>query len=123
MIPLIHDIPQLDTVCIFRRKKSQHQEWSKNWIKVKGVYKEIVSICQTLQQAIRRCDQNLFPISFVANFERISKANLNQLEPSFMYAEIFKETILGMEFNQQSIEDFIAYSIIYLFIAQHRSSY
>jgi hypothetical protein len=35
IISLIHDIPQLHTIYIFDRNTSQHQQWSKAWIKIK----------------------------------------------------------------------------------------
>ncbi|CAF4147251.1 unnamed protein product [Adineta steineri] len=38
-----------------------------------------------------------------------STNNLNQLQPTFMYTQLFKEILLGMEHNKQSVKDFITY--------------
>jgi hypothetical protein len=34
IIPLMHDIPQLDTIYIFCGNKSRHEEWTKKWSKI-----------------------------------------------------------------------------------------
>jgi tetratricopeptide (TPR) repeat protein len=109
IIPLIHSIPQLDAIYVFCRNKNEHEKWSKEWIKIKGVYAEILPICESLQQAVKECNQNSIPMSFISIDEEICDKNLNQLEPSFMYTQIFKDVLLEMEHNQQSIKDFTTY--------------
>ncbi|CAF1446032.1 unnamed protein product [Adineta steineri] len=39
-----------------------------------------------------------------------STDNLNQLEPTFMYTQIFKDILLDMKHDKQAIQDFITYS-------------
>jgi tetratricopeptide (TPR) repeat protein len=39
----------------------------------------------------------------------VSKKNLDQLDPSFMYTQIMKEILLTIEFEPQHIEEFIGY--------------
>jgi hypothetical protein len=39
--------------------------------------------------------------------------NLNQLEPSFMYIQIFKEILLEMEHDEKSITDLAIYCLNY----------
>jgi tetratricopeptide (TPR) repeat protein len=109
IIPLIHDIPQLHTIYIFGHNKSQHQQWSQEWIKIKGVHTDVEAICESLQHAKKQSNQNSMTVSFVAMDEDVSSPNLNQLEPSFMYTQIFKEILLEMKYNQQSIQDFTTY--------------
>jgi len=46
-------------------------------------------------------------MSFIQIDQAISNENLNELEPSFMYTQIFKEILFEMEYNKQSIEEFI----------------
>ncbi|CAF4002424.1 unnamed protein product [Rotaria sp. Silwood1] len=41
--------------------------------------------------------------------ERGSSENLNQLEPSFMYSQIFKEILLDMTYGQQAIKDLVTF--------------
>jgi hypothetical protein len=49
IVPLIHDIPQLDIVYIFCHNKSRDEQWAKTWAKVKGINAEMTSICKCLQ--------------------------------------------------------------------------
>jgi len=65
IVPLIHDIPQLDSIYIFSNKQIQHEAWKKKWVKITGVYMDATSICQALHQAAKQCDQDSIPMSFV----------------------------------------------------------
>ena len=109
ILPLIHDIPQLDGVYIFGSKKSSLEQWAKAWMKVKGIHTEIMPICQSIQQAVKQINQDSIAVSFVTLEEATSSQNLDQLEPSFMYTQLFKEILLEMEHTEQSIKYFIAY--------------
>ncbi len=43
-------------------------------------------------------------MNFVTASEEVSTTNLNQLEASFMYTQIFKEIPIEMEYNEQSVK-------------------
>lgn len=109
IIPNIHEILSLDSIYIFSDRKNIDEEWIKKWPKIKSTHPDITSICETLQQATKQCDQNLIPISFIPTNHGTINENLDQLEPLFMYTQIFKEILLEMDYNQQSINDFTAY--------------
>jgi tetratricopeptide (TPR) repeat protein len=109
IISLIHDSPQLDAICILCENKSQHEEWTNRWSKIKGVHSEIKSICKTLKLAAKQCDDDSIAMSFVSVDEEASSGNLNQLEPSFMYTQIFKEILLEMKHDTQAIKDLAMY--------------
>lgn len=68
-----------------------------NWAKIKGVHTNIESICKTLRLTAKQCDQDSIAVSSVTIDEDIPTTNLNQLEPSFMYTQIFKEILLEIE--------------------------
>ncbi|CAF4070786.1 unnamed protein product [Rotaria sp. Silwood1] len=36
-VPLIHNMPQLDTIFVFCKNKDQHKQWAKNWSKIRRV--------------------------------------------------------------------------------------
>jgi hypothetical protein len=109
IISLIHDIPQLHTIYIVGRNTSQHQQWTKTWIKIKGVHTDISLICESLRHGIKQSNQDSIAVSIVAIDTGVARQNMNQLEPSFMYTQIFKEILLEMKYNQQSIQDFTTY--------------
>ena len=102
LIPKIHDISQLESIYICCGNKSKHQQWAKDWTKIKGVYTNMNEICQVLQLAIRQCDQEHIAISFVKENEINSTHNLNELEPTFMYTQIFKEILLDIDYNDKN---------------------
>ncbi|UJR12867.1 hypothetical protein I4U23_017041 [Adineta vaga] len=108
IVPRLHDISQVDSIFIFGDDKTYHESWVKQWPKIKGVFTNIKHICEALKQASQDCEQNATSINFVARGEG-SNGNLNQLDPSFMYTQIFKETLLTIEFQQKHTEEFIEY--------------
>ncbi|CAF1083803.1 unnamed protein product [Adineta steineri] len=109
LVPEIHGIPQLDAIYIFCGNKSRHEEWTQNWTKIKGVHTNIKEICQALQLAVKKCDQDTIAISFLTMNEIASADNLNQLEPTFMYTQLFKEILLDTEYDHKAIKDLAAF--------------
>ena len=109
VVPLIHDIPQLETIYLLCHNTSEYEQWAKAWVKVKCVRTNIASICKALKYAAKQCDENAIAVSFLSLDEWTSSVNLNQLEPSFMYTILLKEILLNMDYNEQSIKNFITY--------------
>ncbi|CAF0794183.1 unnamed protein product [Adineta steineri] len=66
-------------------------------------------MCQGLQSGIKQYHQDSIAISFITAKEMASTDNLNQLEPTFMYTQIFKDILLDMEHDELAIKDFITY--------------
>ena len=109
ILPLIHDISQLDVIYIFPGNKAGHEQWATKWIKIKGVHTDIQTICEALQLAAQQCNQDCMAMSFIKVGEESSKLNLDQLESTFMYTQLFKEIILEMEYDEQSITHLAIY--------------
>jgi tetratricopeptide (TPR) repeat protein len=105
IVPVIHDMSQIDSIYVFCKNKLRHKEWAEKWSKIKGVFIEIPPICKALTQAAQQCDQNAISMSFVSTTEGFS----NQINQSFMYTQILKEILLTINFDEQSIKDFIVY--------------
>ena len=109
LVPQIHSMIQLNTVYIFCGNQTTHEQWAKEWPKIKGVYTSIQPICEVLQPVIKQCNQDAMPVSFVAMDEVGSTTELNQLEPSFMYTQLFKNALIDMEHGEQSRQDLMIY--------------
>ncbi|CAF0790413.1 unnamed protein product [Adineta steineri] len=105
LVPEIHGMPQLDAIYIFCANKSKHAAWTQNWKKIKGVHTNIKDICQVLQMAVKQCGQDSIAVSFLTVNEMASTNNLNQLEPTFMYTQLFKEILLDIKYDGKAIED------------------
>jgi tetratricopeptide (TPR) repeat protein len=99
IVPLVHDIPQLDSIFVFCCETINDQLWSNDYRKVKGFFTEMSSICDLLMRHTRQSDEDFIPISIISasiNYK------LNELDPSFMYSRLVRETILErMEFDNE----------------------
>ena len=104
----IHDKSSLDTIYVFCENKGRHEGWTKQWSKIKGIHTQISSICDALQKAVKQFNQDSISLSFVPNTSTMT-GNLDQLEPSFMYTQIFKEILVELEYNEQSVQDLVNY--------------
>ncbi|CAF1073072.1 unnamed protein product [Adineta steineri] len=109
LVPEIHGIPKLGAIYIISNNKSIHERWTQNWTKIKGVHINIQEICEALQLAIKQYHQDSIAMSFITANEMASANNLNQLEPTFMYTQIFKDILLDMKHGKQAIKRFTAY--------------
>ncbi|CAF4944605.1 unnamed protein product [Rotaria sp. Silwood1] len=91
VVPRIHNMAQLYSIYVFCRKKEKYEEWAKDWPKVKGIFTEIIPICDAVRQSARQCDEDSIVVNAVSS--------LNQIEPLFMYTQFFKEIILEIDFE------------------------
>ncbi|CAF1208534.1 unnamed protein product [Adineta steineri] len=110
LVPAIHHMPKLDAIYILYGDISYHQQWIKNWKKIKGVHNNIKDICDALKGSVKQMNQDSISISFVTMNEALSSENQNQLEPSYMYTQIFKDILLEMNHDHpQALKDLAAY--------------
>lgn len=100
LIPNVHTLPQVDRIYLFCRETIRDQRWTKQWTKVTGVYESIGPICDALQGAVKQTEHDSIPVSFVAMNEEASVRNLDRLEPTFMYTQIFKEILLELDYDE-----------------------
>ncbi|CAF1368616.1 unnamed protein product [Adineta steineri] len=109
IMPLINDIPQLDGVYIFNDIKTLHEQWTKKFDKIKSIHTIVDDLCQALQIGIKQVNRDSIAMSFITKSGMGPIENLNQLEPTFMYTQLFKEILLDMQHGEQAIKDFITY--------------
>jgi tetratricopeptide (TPR) repeat protein len=109
IVPRVHNMSQVDSIFIFCGNKKGHEQWVKDWSKIKGVFTDIAPICEGLKQAANECEQNAIPISFMATSGDTSAKSLNQLDCTFMYTQIIKEILLNIKFDNKHIKEFIQY--------------
>ena len=91
----VHDLIQVDTMIIFNGEKEFE---TKNWPKVKGIYFDILSICDILKEIARQCEQN----SISANF-------LHETGSSFVVASVLQEIFSMITYDEHDFEKFIEY--------------
>ena len=102
LVPVIHDMSQIDVIYIFCGNKERNEEWAKNWAKIKGIHTDIKPICQALQLAVDQCNSNYVPISIIGRNEGGCRENFSHLDPIFIYSLIVKQILLDMKPREQS---------------------
>ena len=110
IVPLIHPMAEVDTIYIFCGDKRRHKEWTKEWSKIMGVHTRIAPICEALQLAVKQCNQDSIAISF-SELQKVGTTgeNLDLLEPSFMYTQLFKNALLHMHHEPEALQDLVRY--------------
>ncbi|UJR18382.1 hypothetical protein I4U23_005286 [Adineta vaga] len=109
IVPLIHNIIQLHTIFIFGENAVVCEQWAENWSKIRGVFTQVTSICQSLRTLAGELEQNATSISFMGTSSDITNKKLNELDSSFMYTQILKEILLTINFEQIHLQEFIHY--------------
>lgn len=109
MVPMIHEMFQVNSIYVFLDDSTHYEQWPKEWWKVKGIFTQMTAICDSIQHATRRCDENSIPMSFMSTSDTIN-LNLDQLDQSFMYTQLLKETLLEIDNNEaRSTEELVDY--------------
>ncbi|CAF4295264.1 unnamed protein product, partial [Adineta steineri] len=55
IVPHVHTMPQVDTILIFGNKEEWCKSCTKEWPKIRGIFTEIIPICEALKQADDQC--------------------------------------------------------------------
>jgi hypothetical protein len=66
IVPVVHNMSQVDSIFIFCGNRQRHEEWAKEWPKIKGVFTEISPICKALKGAAQQCEHNAVGMSFMS---------------------------------------------------------
>jgi tetratricopeptide (TPR) repeat protein len=109
MVPRVHDMSQVDSIFIYCRNKQYHEEWAKKWPKIKGIFTNVTPLVEALKKAAQQCEQDSMSISIMDTSGDVSKKNLDQLEPAFIYTQILKEILLTINFEEAHFMEFITY--------------
>ncbi|CAF4308420.1 unnamed protein product, partial [Rotaria magnacalcarata] len=109
ILPLVHDMIQIDTIFFLTRDKNRYKQLEKKWSKVQIVSASVNSICKRLNKAVRECDHNVVPVSFVPKRTSM-ETTFDQFELSFIYSILIKEIILETkEDDTKCMKDLVAY--------------
>ncbi|CAM2701096.1 unnamed protein product [Rotaria socialis] len=110
-VPLVHDLPQLDSIFIFFENKMSHEYMINKWSKVRDTSSQIDLICKSLRYATNLVDQNSVSVSIISGNAASSNQNLIQIDPTFLYTQLLKEILLEINFDEShSIPEFIEFS-------------
>ena len=104
ILPLINDIPQLHAIYHYDSNHTQPENWIQGSGKVKGLFIQIDAICNAVKRSICKSEIDSTLISIVPENSII---NFDELDQSFMYSQILKETIIDIEHDEKAKEEFV----------------
>ena len=106
ILPCIHSMPEIDTIYILGEDEQMHEKWSK----VQSGHTRIDVLCASLELVANRCNQNSIAISFTElNEDDPDNREVNRLDPSFMYTELFKHALLDMRHDETEVQQLVQY--------------
>ena len=120
VMDIVHDMAHVDSIYAHCANARRHERWTKKWSKIKGVLTDIYSICDIIKQnqqmepnllAIRPLalsEENELFLGFLAVGDDVQSKNLDELDPSFMFTTVLKEILLGLEYNEISMQNLVA---------------
>ncbi|CAK9188740.1 unnamed protein product [Sphagnum troendelagicum] len=107
VVPVIQNLTQIHIVYVFCSNKEKHKEWSAKYRKVKGVFTDILPLCEVLKKNMRKSEHDSIGFDVVGKNAVSTSANNNTQEASFMYAQLFKEFLL--ETDDPSKEELVEF--------------
>ncbi|CAF1138222.1 unnamed protein product [Rotaria sp. Silwood1] len=87
VVPIIEDLPYLDSIYVFCCNKSKHKLWVSKHRKIKDIVTEIEPLCE---------------------FDCPTR-DLNALYPSFMYSKLLKEIFVQIEDDNQAKTELVEF--------------
>ena len=105
IIQILEDISQINHIYIYCNNSME----SEKWVKVRGVFANISSICEAIKLVTDDSDRNAVSISFITKTDGMSNQNLDELDQSFMYTQVLKEIIITIDFEQIHFNEFLTY--------------
>ena len=76
LVKQVHHLPQVEAIYIFCANPDQHQSWTSQYPKIRGVHNRIKHICEALRTAVKQTNEDLTPISFATLNEGNQKESI-----------------------------------------------
>jgi hypothetical protein len=77
IMSLIEHFDQIHSIYIFCDRKADNELWTKEWSKVKGVFTQIETLCDSLKRDTQRCDKEMISISILPLTDTITFSRLS----------------------------------------------
>jgi tetratricopeptide (TPR) repeat protein len=104
-LPRIHQLSSIESIYLFCQDKNRYEFWLNKYFKLnENIFFKISELYHKLKQDIDHRQNDLIRID-------LTNHQLNKLEPDFMYSQLLKETLINIEYDQNSKKEFIDYCI------------
>ena len=108
IIGSVDRVSQVTAIFILDEKSVANDSWRAKWRKIAGIHTNIDQLCQSLKSFAKRSDEDYHEFVIVSSDE-LSRLDLNEMDPSFMYTQLAKEIILEMAYEHDSPQKLVAY--------------
>ncbi|CAF3149528.1 unnamed protein product [Rotaria socialis] len=98
MAPRLENLDQVQHIYIFCGNKANHEQWTKEYKKIKSIHTKIKELCETIKYDINKCDKRLTSISILS---QVSMAHLDDSDKKFVYLQMIKSTILEINYDKK----------------------
>ncbi|CAF4885883.1 unnamed protein product [Rotaria sp. Silwood1] len=105
--PLIENLDQLYSTYIFCGNQASHEEWSKQYKKIKSIHTKIKELCDAVKKDIRHYDRSITPISILPLSSIIE---LNDSNKDFINLQMVKSILISIEYDKKYRREFINYA-------------
>ncbi|CAF1017417.1 unnamed protein product [Didymodactylos carnosus] len=109
IMPLIHDLPQLNSVYVFCADRCKHEQWCGQFGKIRSVFTDIQSVCDTLKQDTAVLSHNLITITMLPPTHDVAVKVSNKQEALFMYSTLVNEILVQMKYSVDVKKEMIAF--------------
>ncbi|CAF1625311.1 unnamed protein product, partial [Adineta ricciae] len=106
LLPLIHDIPQIQSIFIKSENGSNEGLKMNRWTKFKGSFTDIADFCNQFKTNLRKSEHDFASVNFAYS---LTNDHQRILDASFMYSQLLKDILLSKEYDDGAKKDFINY--------------
>ena len=104
-LPRIHHLSPIESIYLFSPNENRYEFLSIKYSKLnENIFSKISELNQKLKQDLDHCQNDLIKID-------LTHDQSNKLEPSFMYSQLLKETLINIEYDQNSKKSFVDYCL------------
>ncbi|CAF0860269.1 unnamed protein product [Adineta steineri] len=113
IVPIMHDFEQLDSIFVLRSDRSNDEEWSGQYNKVKGIYNNITLIRKHLYEIQHGKNDS---IGFEITSSSVSSLQIdgnkkNRQEVMFMYGQLVKEILTQLPYSTADVNHMIEFCL------------
>jgi len=97
VVSCLHMFSQIDSIYILCKEETHNIERVAKYSKIKGVFTRIETVYDRLKYDTQKTKSILTPINIVTSVT--DTADLNSLNPSFMYSQLLKECLIDVAYD------------------------
>ena len=112
VIPKIHDFNQIYSILIWSQQQTNSidDKWRKKWLKIKGIFSNISSICLHLGEIYHECERNAMSTSFFNIQNELQKKNLKDLDRFYVCSQTLRDILQTIPSKQRHFRKFVEYA-------------